>query len=137
MKKFKCLLIIFIFVTFLFTYQTNVFCATEEKVVKLASLSVDDIMGSAEDFIAQGEASSDIQEDELNSTSDFLYNLFLGIGIIAAVAVGIALGIKYMVGSLEEKADLKQALLGYVVSCVVIFGAFGIWKIAIEIFSSM
>ena len=42
-----------------------------------------------------------------------------------------------MVGSVEERADLKTALIGYVISCFVIFGAFGIWKLAVNILSNI
>ena len=142
MKKLKIVSITLIFITFLFLYQTSVYCMPIEGLKIAASsssstISVDSIMDEADDFIKDGEASSDIDETQLGETSDFLYNLLLGIGIIAAVGVGVVLGIKYMVGSLEEKADLKQVLLGYAISCLVIFGAFGIWKLAVNVFSSM
>lgn len=142
MKKLKIVSITLMFITFLFLYQTSVYCMPIEGLKIAASsssstISVDSIMDEADDFIKDGEASSDIDETQLGETSDFLYNLLLGIGIIAAVGVGVVLGIKYMVGSLEEKADLKQALLGYAISCLVIFGAFGIWKLAVNVFSSM
>ena len=111
---------------------------TQIKSIKLAAgTTADDIMSEADDFISQGESSYELNDEALRETSNFLYNLLLGIGIIVAVAVGIVLGIKYMTGSIEEKADLKQALLGYVVSCVVIFGAFGIWRLAVNIFSNI
>lgn len=143
MKKLKIMLIILIFIAFLFIYQSNVFCMsqienTQIKSIKLAAgTTADDIMSEADDFISQGESSYELNDEALRETSNFLYNLLLGIGIIVAVAVGIVLGIKYMTGSIEEKADLKQALLGYVVSCVVIFGAFGIWRLAVNIFSNI
>ena len=137
MKKLMAISIILMFITFLFAFQSNAYCMLKEEMKLASSLSVDNIMKDADDFIKNGEATYNIDETELGDTSNFLYNLLLGIGIIAAVGVGIALGIKYMVGSLEEKADLKQALLGYAVSCLVIFGAFGIWRLAVNIFSSM
>ena len=34
-----------------------------------------------------------------------------------------------MIGSAEEKAQIKDALIPFVIGCIVIFGAFGIWKI--------
>ena len=62
--------------------------------------------------------------------------MLLAFGIITAVIVGSILGIKYMIGSVEEKAEYKQTLLAYLISCVVVFGAFGIWKLVINILSS-
>lgn len=97
--------------------------------------TVDSIMDSADNFLQKGEAT--IDEAELHTTSNFLYNLLLGVGIIVAVVVGMIIGIKYMTSSVEGKAELKQALIGYALGCLVIFGAFGIWKLAINILSSI
>ena len=102
-----------------------------------AETKVDDTMSAAESFIRAGEQNTDIDEGKLQNISDFLYNLFLGIGIIVAVIVGIVIGIKFMTGSIEEKAEYKQLLVPYLVSCGVVFGAFGIWKVAVNVFSSM
>ncbi len=137
MKKLQVISIILIFITFLFAYQSNAYCMPKEEMKLASDLSVDNIMSDADDFIKDGEATYDINESALGDTSKFLYNLLLGVGIIVAVGVGIVLGIKYMTGSLEEKADLKETLLGYAVSCLVVFGAFGIWKLAVTVFSSM
>ena len=34
-----------------------------------------------------------------------------------------------MVGSMDEKAKVKESLIPFVIGCVIIFGAFGIWKL--------
>lgn len=108
-----------------------------EKEQNSSDDSIDSIFNDANDFIKQGESDSSIDQKKLHDTSNLLYNLLLGIGMVLAVIVGVIIGIKYVLGSLEEKADLKQALIGYVVSCAVIFGAFGIWKIVVLILQSM
>ena len=53
--------------------------------------------------------------------------------IIVAVIAGLFIGIKYMTGSVVQKSETKQLLLPYIVGCVVIFGAFGIWKLVVEL----
>lgn len=113
----------------------NISYAAYEEPIKVAT-SVDDVFKDADDFIKQGEdlqSENDENKKELSSTLDFLYNLLLGIGIVVAVIVGTLLGIKYMIGSVEEKAEYKETLFAYLISCVVVFGAFGIWRIAILI----
>lgn len=102
-----------------------------------SSDTIDGYMNDGKDFIANGENSSDINQGQLQKTSNLLYNIFLGAGIIVAVLVGMFLGMKYMMASVEEKADLKQTLVAYAVGCVVIFGAFGIWKLVAEVFSGV
>ena len=45
------------------------------------------------------------------------------IGIVGSVIILIVAGIKYMTGSIEEKADYKKALLPYVVGAILLFSA--------------
>ena len=45
------------------------------------------------------------------------------VGIVASVIILMILGIKYMMGSAEEKADYKKTMIPYVVGAVVLFGA--------------
>lgn len=45
------------------------------------------------------------------------------VGSIVAVAVLVVLGIKYMMGSTEEKAEYKKTLIPYIVGAVLIFAA--------------
>ena len=102
-----------------------------------SSSTPDDVMKDADDFIKQGENTADIDTNKLHDTSNFLYNLLLAFGIVVAVIVGMIIGIMYMVGSVEEKANMKKALIGYVLGCFVVFGAFGIWKLSINILSNV
>ena len=59
------------------------------------------------------------------------------IGTSISVIVLMCIAIKYMVGSVEEKANMKKALIGYALGCFVVFGAFGIWKLSINILSNV
>lgn len=102
-----------------------------------AADTLDSILREANQFITEGENESPINKAELKNTTDFLYNTLLGIAMVIAAGVGIVLGIKYMAGSLDEKATTKQQLVGYAISCVVIFGAFGIWSLVVNILSGI
>ena len=111
------------------------YASSEDDVRRMTappSGSIDDTLQDATDF-ASGNSGDVIDESKLSDASNFLYNLLLGIGIIAAVIIGIILGTKYMLGSVEEKAAYKETLLVYVIGCVVIFGAFGIWKLTVNV----
>lgn len=76
-----------------------------------------------------------INEEGLNEFSDTLYNTLLLVGMIIAVIVGTIIGIKFMVSSVEEKAKLKEILVVYIIGCIVLIGAFSIWKIIVTIMS--
>lgn len=45
------------------------------------------------------------------------------VGIVASVIVLIVLGIKYMIGSTEEKAEYKKTLMPYIIGAALIFAA--------------
>lgn len=99
-----------------------------------AADTVDDVIGGANDFIGAGTTPV-TNASELDATSKFIYNLLLAIAIIVAVVVGMVIGIQFMMAGVEEKAKIKEQLMPYVVGCVVVFGAFGIWRLAITILS--
>ena len=96
--------------------------------------TIDDIKGGASNFLAAGQTQNNpLNQETLKNASDMVYNILLAVGIIAAVIVGLIIGIKYMMGSVAQKAETKELLIPYIVGCVIIFGAFAIWKIAIEL----
>ena len=45
------------------------------------------------------------------------------VGIVVAVVVLLILGIKYMMGSAEEKAEYKKTMIPYLVGAVLIFAS--------------
>ena len=90
------------------------------------------MMTDADSFVANSKSDS-IDSKSLQDFSSTIYNIALQIGIGVAVVVGLALGIQFMLSSVEGKADVKKALVVYVIGCIAIFGAFGIWKLIIEV----
>lgn len=95
----------------------------------------DDVMSAGDNFILKGRANvgSLVEQDDLNETISVIYNALLVLGVVLAVIMGAILGIKFMVGSVEEQAKIKEILLPYATGCIVTFGAFGIWKLLMSI----
>lgn len=60
---------------------------------------------------------------EIQSVGQDIVGILQTVGIVLSVVVLIILGIKYMMGSAEEKADYKKSMLPYVVGAIVIFAA--------------
>lgn len=98
-----------------------------------------EIMDEAGEFIDVGEqgANNKISEESLQNLSNTLYNILLVVGIIVAIIVGLVMGIKFIMGSIEDKAEIKTMLIPYVIGCVVVFGAFAIWQIVVNLLQSM
>lgn len=107
----------------------------------------DSFFSGAQSFVSEGEKQlskqekedkkqgRDTQTEKLANISNNVYNIVLAIAIIIAMAIGIIIGIKFMMASASEKAEIKELLIPYVAGCTVVFGAMGIWKVAVNIFS--
>ena len=89
-------------------------------------------MGDAESFVNQGDTSQ-LPASDLQDFSSVIYNILLTVGIVVAVIVGAIIGVKLMASNIDTKVEAKKLLIPYVVGCVVVFGAFGIWKIVVTI----
>lgn len=125
MKKYKKLLIniMVIFIILFNLFIPNAYAGP-----------LQDIMNRAEGFVNNGENGGNvINNDALREGSNTLYNVLLVIGIAVAFIWGIVLGIQFITGSLGEKADVKKNLIVYVIGCIIIFGAFGIWRLLLQL----
>lgn len=92
------------------------------------------IVSGGNDFISMGENSnSPIKTPNMQELSSTIYNILLTIGIIIAFIVGGILGIQFITGGIEGQVEVKKALVPYILGCVVIFGAFTIWKVVLTI----
>lgn len=93
-----------------------------------------EVVRGADGFLSKGtNANSPINDDQLKKGSDLIYNTLLAIGVGTILIWGIVLGIQFISGSLEEKADVKKALIPFFAGCILIFGAFGIWKLILTV----
>lgn len=94
---------------------------------------ITDVITGADDFLAAGSGENiGIDESKLQSTSKSISNILILLGICVAVIVAAMLGIKFMIGSIEEQAKVKEALVPFVIGCIVVFGSFGIWKMFVQ-----
>lgn len=60
---------------------------------------------------------------EITTVGKTVVGIFQTVGIILSVLVLIILGVKYMMGSAEEKADYKKSMIPYIVGALLIFAA--------------
>lgn len=106
--------------------------------------SLNDILTQGDEFLETGKNNQYeeridgtevplLDQSQLKETVNDVYNILLTLGIVISVLVGAILGIRYITSSAGDQAKIKETLVPYVVGCIVVFGAFGIWKIAINI----
>lgn len=122
--NFICISLIFIFILF-----SNI----------TYSFGLSEVISSGDKFIQDGvqDANPTIEENDLQEMSNLLYNTLLIIAIVIAVVWGMIIGIKFMTGSIEEKAKIKETLIPYIAGCIVIFGAFTIWALVVNIMNKV
>lgn len=92
-----------------------------------------EVYSSGQKFLDAGMDKSPINTSALKESSDYIYNTLLAIAIMIAVIIAMVLGIQFMAASADEKAKVKEALLPFIVGCIVIFGSFTIWKLVINV----
>lgn len=134
MKKIKIVLVILLVLLNILTIVKPVYASKE-----VPKHSTGEIINEAKGFIDKGKADAEgkISSDNLKKMSDTIYNILLVTGIVIAIGVGIVMGIKFIIGGIEEKAEIKAMLLPYLVGCIVVFGAFTIWRVVVDILQSM
>ena len=110
-------------------------------ISKTEALSLDGIFKTGDNFINEGKTESQKNEainyEEFRLTTNNIGSVLTTLGIVLAVIIGGILGIQIMWGSIEQQVKAKEMIMAYVVGCIVIFGAFGIWKLAVTIFSQL
>lgn len=102
-------------------------------------LAISDIFSMADDAIKTGknQAGSTVDTEKLINISDTIYNIFLGVGTGIAIIIGAILGIQFMTAGIDKKVEVKEALVVYTISCCILFGAFGIWKLLVTVLNSI
>ena len=94
-----------------------------------AFTSFDKTKQQADDFVKKGENSNLVDTSKITDIMLPIGQFLVGIGAVVVIVVTIIMGIKYMGADPNTRAKLKQQLIGLIISAIVIFGAYGIWRI--------
>lgn len=133
MNKVLKITIILIMIFTIFTQVSNVYANYGKEQEQKTNWG--DIFGIGDNFIKQGSDSQNsiIDEEQLRTDASSIFKILTTIGITLSVIIGGILGIKFMMASAEDKAQIKEMLIPYVIGCVVIYGAVTIWMIVVKI----
>ena len=98
-----------------------------------------DILSIGESWETTGKthANTTMNTDDITDISGKLYNILLAIATAVAVIVGAILGIQFMTAGIDKKVEVKQSLFPYLISCIVVFGSLGIWKLVVTIMNEI
>lgn len=67
--------------------------------------------------------STDVSTSDITNLGNKLVTILTTVGVVLSVIMLIVLGIKYMMGSAEEKAEYKKTMMPYLIGAVLIFSA--------------
>lgn len=79
---------------------------------------------------------SDFDYKDVNEVLDMMsviVSIIRTVGIVVTVVVLLIIGIKYMTGSLEEKAEYKTSMKPYLIGVIIFFGISQILPIIIDL----
>ena len=95
-------------------------------VIMIALMAVSNVVLAAPDLSADIKDmanGSGNQPKEVLNLGKTIVSIMQTVGIVVAVVVLLVLGIKYMMGSAEEKAEYKKTMIPYLVGAILIFAS--------------
>ena len=89
--------------------------------------------------IETGDIKTDktISDNELKGVGSSIATIVRNVGVVLAVVILVVLGIKYMMGSAEEKAEYKKTMIPYLVGAILLFGASAIAGMVVSLSGSV
>lgn len=76
----------------------------------------------------------DVGESQLKSIGEIILSVITSVGIVLSVVILAVIGFKYMIGSVEEKAEYKKSMMPYLIGCVLVFSASTIANVVYKLF---
>lgn len=74
---------------------------------------------------------------KLQDIGNAIIGAIRAIGTIVSVAIFAVLGIKYMTGSVEEKAEYKKTMVPYLIGALLLFGITSLLGIIVNVVQSL
>ena len=103
-------------------------------VVMVACISVSSFALEPGDMAGNTSAQG---TDEIKNVGNSVIGILQVVGIVLSVIVLIILGIKYMMGSAEEKAEYKKTMMPYIVGAALIFAASAFAQVIYQFFTGV
>lgn len=99
-----------------------------------ANLSTGSLVNKAKTFVGNGQAGTgNVNTSVITSGVTSIASILVTIGAFILVILTIILGIQYMTSPPQRQAALRSQMIGLLWAYVVVFGAYGIWNIAVNI----
>ncbi len=83
-----------------------------------------------------GQGNANANADKVVSLGATIVTIMQTVGVVVAVVILLILGIKYMIGSAEEKAEYKKTMIPYIVGAILIFASTTIVNVVYNVANS-
>ena len=94
-----------------------------------------DISGVLQDIGTN--ASGQVAAGDVSKLGGQIVGIIQVVGIVIAVVILLVLGIKYMTGSAQEKAEYKKTMIPYIIGAILIFAASTIVNVIFNLATSI
>ena len=91
----------------------------------------------AQGFLDRGKEGEKITIQDAIASFVPIGRILVGIASIVLVAVGGIFGVRYMISGANEKAQMKEKLIYYVIAIVLVYGAVGIFTIVVNVMNNI
>lgn len=89
----------------------------------------------ATNFLHKGSSEESLDLEKASKPFVEIGQLLTTVAIIVLTIATLVMGIKYMMATPDKKATIKKQLIGLIASALVIFSAYTIWSIAVNLLS--
>ena len=86
--------------------------------------------------ITKEGADPSITTGTIDKAGKNIVSILQAVGVVLSVVMLIVIGIKYMMGSAEEKAEYKKTLMPYIIGAALIFAASVFAQVAYDFFNN-
>ncbi len=109
-------IILFALITFLILAIVPIFSMAATSIT-LASNPIDNPNAFKPGQVTQNDINM------ITGKTNNIVGIIVTVGVVISVITLIVLGIKYMIGSVEEKAEYKKSMIPYLIGAVLLFSA--------------
>ncbi len=89
------------------------------------------------DYYKPNSQTNAADADKIKNIGNVFVEIIQIVGSILSVIILVIIGIKYMTGSVEEKAEYKQSLMPYLIGAFILFGISNILSIIVNMVSGL
>lgn len=124
-------------------YQTRVEAIAFDTIQLVAEIKGERVQSNFEsildrvDSLSKPDDIDDATANKIETAASKVLTAITNVGIVISILIIAILGIKYMLGSLEEKAEFKNDMIPYLVGAALLFGITLFVKIFMQIGDSI